>query len=48
MAHFLAQVERLNEKIRPYLLRRQKNDVEKALVPLEETIIWVSRDEKPG
>ena len=34
-------MERLNEKIRPYLLRRQKNDVERSLVPLEETIIWV-------
>tara|TARA_B100000524_G_scaffold323240_1_gene205045 strand:- start:266 stop:580 length:315 start_codon:yes stop_codon:yes gene_type:complete len=36
-----AQVERLNAKIRPYLLRRQKNDVETTLVPLEETIVWV-------
>jgi chromodomain-helicase-DNA-binding protein 7 len=36
-----AQVDALNEKIRPYLLRRQKGDVEKSLVPLEETIIWV-------
>ncbi|KAL1514522.1 hypothetical protein AB1Y20_003620 [Prymnesium parvum] len=36
-----AQVDRLNEKIRPYLLRRQKGDVEKSLVPLDETIIWV-------
>ena len=36
-----AQVDRLNEKIRPYLLRRQKGDVEKTLVPLDETIIWV-------
>jgi SNF2 family DNA or RNA helicase len=36
-----AQVERLNALIRPYLLRRQKNDVEKSLAPLEETIIWV-------
>uniref|UniRef100_A0A7S4BX57 Uncharacterized protein n=1 Tax=Chrysotila carterae TaxID=13221 RepID=A0A7S4BX57_CHRCT len=35
------QVDRLNEKIRPYLLRRQKADVEKSLTPLEETIIWV-------
>lgn len=35
------QVEKLNEKIRPYLLRRQKGDVEKSLVPLDETIIWV-------
>jgi len=35
-----AQVERLNAKIRPYLLRRQKNDVEKSLAPLEETIVW--------
>lgn len=26
---------------RSYLLRRQKNDVEKTLAPLEETIIWV-------
>ena len=36
-----AQIAQLNEKIRPYLLRRQKNDVEKAIAPLEETIIWV-------
>uniref|UniRef100_A0A7S3AJF1 Helicase C-terminal domain-containing protein n=1 Tax=Haptolina ericina TaxID=156174 RepID=A0A7S3AJF1_9EUKA len=36
-----SQVDRLNEKIRPYLLRRQKGDVEKSLVPLDETIIWV-------
>ena len=35
------QVNRLNEKIRPYLLRRQKGDVEKTLVPLDETIVWV-------
>lgn len=34
-------MERLNAKIRPYLLRRQKNDVEKSLAPLEETIVWV-------
>ena len=27
--------------VRPYLLRRQKNDVEKSLAPLEETIVWV-------
>ena len=37
-----AQVDALNERIRPYLLRRQKGDVEKTLVPLEETIIWVT------
>ena len=36
-----SQVDALNERIRPYLLRRQKGDVEKSLVPLEETIIWV-------
>ena len=36
-----SQVDALNERIRPYLLRRQKGDVEKTLVPLEETIIWV-------
>ena len=35
------QVDALNERIRPYLLRRQKGDVEKSLIPLEETIIWV-------
>ena len=35
------QVNRLNEKIRPYLLRRQKGHVEKTLVPLDETIVWV-------
>ena len=35
------QIDKLNEKIRPYLLRRQKGDVEKSLAPLEETIIWV-------
>jgi chromodomain-helicase-DNA-binding protein 7 len=38
------QVDALNEKIRPYLLRRQKGDVEKTLVPLDETIIWARRD----
>eukprot|EP00303_Exanthemachrysis_gayraliae_P003284 CAMPEP_0206000780 /NCGR_PEP_ID=MMETSP1464-20131121/1691_1 /ASSEMBLY_ACC=CAM_ASM_001124 /TAXON_ID=119497 /ORGANISM="Exanthemachrysis gayraliae, Strain RCC1523" /LENGTH=478 /DNA_ID=CAMNT_0053374049 /DNA_START=27 /DNA_END=1460 /DNA_ORIENTATION=+ len=36
-----AQVDKLNALVRPYLLRRQKNDVEKSLAPLEETIIWV-------
>ena len=36
-----AQIDKLNERIRPYLLRRQKGDVEKSLAPLEETIIWV-------
>ena len=35
------QVDALNERIRPYLLRRQKGDVEKSLSALEETIIWV-------
>ena len=36
-----SQVDALNERIRPYLLRRQKGDVEKSLSALEETIIWV-------
>jgi SNF2 family DNA or RNA helicase len=37
----VVQVDALRDKIRPYLLRRQKADVEKSLKPLEETIIWV-------
>ena len=40
----LAQVDELKEKIRPYLLRREKADVLKggdSLAPLEETIVWV-------
>ncbi|CAM9816299.1 unnamed protein product, partial [Ectocarpus sp. 4 AP-2014] len=32
-------VSRLQENIKPYLLRRMKEDVEKAVPPKEETII---------
>lgn len=38
------QVDELKQKIRPYLLQRQKGDVLKgddSLAPLEETIVWV-------
>ncbi|CAN0245941.1 unnamed protein product, partial [Hapterophycus canaliculatus] len=34
-------VSRLQENIKPYLLRRMKEDVEKAVPPKEETIIEV-------
>ncbi|KAE9035160.1 Chromodomain-helicase-DNA-binding protein 6 [Phytophthora rubi] len=36
-----AQVERLHSELKPYLLRRMKEDVEKSLAPKEETIIEV-------
>lgn len=36
-----AQVERLHTELKPYLLRRMKEDVEKSLAPKEETIIEV-------
>lgn len=36
-----AQVEELHKILKPYLLRRMKNDVEKSLPPREETIIEV-------
>ncbi|TDH68795.1 hypothetical protein CCR75_005397 [Bremia lactucae] len=36
-----AQVERLHMELKPYLLRRMKEDVEKSLAPKEETIIEV-------
>ena len=36
------QVARLHEMLKPYLLRRIKEDVEKSLPPKEETIIEVS------
>ena len=36
-----AQVTALTEAIRPYLLRREKGDVELGLVPMEETLIFV-------
>ena len=36
-----AQVDELRDKIRPYLLRRHKSDVEKDLAPMVETIVWV-------
>ncbi|KAG7395327.1 choline dehydrogenase 7 [Phytophthora boehmeriae] len=35
------QVERLHSELKPYLLRRMKEDVEKSLAPKEETIIEV-------
>lgn len=34
-------VNKLQERIKPYLLRRMKEDVEKAVPPKEETIIEV-------
>lgn len=37
-------VSRLQENIKPYLLRRMKEDVEKAVPPKEETIIEVIYD----
>ena len=39
-----AQVARLHDMLKPYLLRRIKEDVEKSLPPKEETIIEVSAD----
>ena len=33
------QIDRLHEVLRPYLLRRMKDDVEKSIPPLQETII---------
>jgi SNF2 family DNA or RNA helicase len=36
-----AQVERLHSELKPFLLRRMKEDVEKSLAPKEETIIEV-------
>ena len=35
------QVEQLHEVLRPYLLRRMKEDVEKSIAPKEETIVEV-------
>jgi chromodomain-helicase-DNA-binding protein 7 len=36
------QVDELREKLRPYLLRRQKGDVlSGTLAPLEEVMIWI-------
>eukprot|EP00339_Tiarina_fusa_P012625 CAMPEP_0117033454 /NCGR_PEP_ID=MMETSP0472-20121206/23902_1 /TAXON_ID=693140 ORGANISM="Tiarina fusus, Strain LIS" /NCGR_SAMPLE_ID=MMETSP0472 /ASSEMBLY_ACC=CAM_ASM_000603 /LENGTH=1984 /DNA_ID=CAMNT_0004742375 /DNA_START=28 /DNA_END=5983 /DNA_ORIENTATION=+ len=35
------QVEELHEVLRPYLLRRMKEDVEKSIAPKEETIVEV-------
>lgn len=37
-------MDRLNEKIRPYLLRRQKSDVEKSLVirTLTSNLSWIT------
>ncbi|CAN0106462.1 unnamed protein product, partial [Discosporangium mesarthrocarpum] len=37
-----SQVAKLHEMLRPYLLRRVKEDVEKSLPPKEETIVEVS------
>ena len=39
--HLWAQVERLNTRIRPYLLRRTKGDVDLGLTPMEEVLISV-------
>ncbi|GLE06032.1 hypothetical protein PINS_up015243 [Pythium insidiosum] len=36
-----SQVETLHSELRPFLLRRMKEDVEKSLAPKEETIIEV-------
>ncbi|KAH7482156.1 hypothetical protein KRP22_009845 [Phytophthora ramorum] len=36
-----AQVEKLHSELKPYLLRRMKEDVEKSLAPKEETIVEV-------
>ncbi|CAK4318492.1 unnamed protein product [Aphanomyces euteiches] len=36
-----SQVERLHSELKPFLLRRMKEDVEKSLAPKEETIIEV-------
>jgi len=38
------QVAQLHDMLRPYLLRRIKEDVEKSLPPKEETIIEVRAD----
>jgi SNF2 family DNA or RNA helicase len=38
------QVAQLHDMLRPYLLRRIKEDVEKSLPPKEETIIEVGAD----
>ena len=35
------QLERLHDVLKPYLLRRMKEDVEKSLKPKEETLINV-------
>jgi chromodomain-helicase-DNA-binding protein 7 len=35
------QVERLNKVLKPYMLRRMKEDVEQSIPPLQETIIDV-------
>uniref|UniRef100_A0A6B2KW73 Uncharacterized protein n=1 Tax=Arcella intermedia TaxID=1963864 RepID=A0A6B2KW73_9EUKA len=37
----VSQVARLQELLKPYLLRRMKEDVEKSIIPKEETIIEV-------
>ncbi|CAB4018646.1 chromodomain-helicase-DNA-binding 8-like, partial [Paramuricea clavata] len=39
-----AQVERLQALLRPMMLRRMKEDVEKSLAPKEETIVEAKRD----
>ncbi len=40
-----AQVAKLHNILKPYLLRRIKEDVEKSLPPKEETIVEVNRRE---
>lgn len=42
------QVAQLHDMLRPYLLRRIKEDVEKSLPPKEETIIEVWVDASMG
>lgn len=37
----MAQVEQLHSELKPFLLRRMKEDVEKSLAPKEETIVEV-------
>ena len=39
--HSSDQISELHSRLRPYLLRRMKEDVEKNLPPRTETVIWV-------
>jgi hypothetical protein len=40
----IAQVHALRDTLRPYLLRRLKEDVEKSIPPKEEVIVEVGAD----